>query len=128
VPPEIMLPAVGQGAVAVEIRSHDEQTARVVERLDDKATRLSITAERSLLRRLEGGCQVPIGALATLKGDVLTLEGMVGSLDGRIVYRKAIDGPSGEAEALGNRLADSLIEMGARELLEATREQVAVTL
>jgi hydroxymethylbilane synthase len=125
VPFEIMLPAVGQGAIGIEIRSDDERTAHLVKSLDDKATRLCITAERAFLRKLEGGCQVPIGALATLDGDMLKLNGMVGNLGGTIVFRESIRGDANESESLGTRLADTLIEMGARELLDSTREQGA---
>jgi hydroxymethylbilane synthase len=127
VPFEIMLPAVGQGAVAIEIRSDDDRTARAVGGLDHRPTRTCITAERAFLRRLEGGCQVPIGALASLKEDVVMLEGMVGSLDGKVIFRDRIEGAAREAEALGTQLADSLIAIGARELLDNTREQVAMS-
>jgi len=127
VPFEIMLPAVGQGAVAIEIRSDDDRTARVVEKLNHRATRICITAERALLRRLEGGCQVPIGAHATLDGKAVVLEGLVGSLDGTVVFRERIEGRADDAEKLGTQLADSLIAIGARELLDSTREQVAVS-
>jgi hydroxymethylbilane synthase len=125
IPFEIMLPAVGQGAVAIEIREDDERTGAVVRKLDDKITRTCVTAERSFLRKLEGGCQVPIGALATLDRNTLNLDGMVGNLDGSVVFRKAIVGNADDAVSLGDRLADSLIEIGARELLDQTREKVA---
>lgn len=125
VPFEIMLPAVGQGAVAIEIRSDDERTAKVVSKLNHQLTRTSITAERAFLRRLEGGCQVPIGAHATLEADDVTLEGMVGSLDGTVVFRKRISGKAENAEFLGTKLADELIVLGARELLDNSREQAA---
>jgi hydroxymethylbilane synthase len=125
VPFEIMLPAVGQGAVAIEIRSDDERTAKVVSKLNHQPTRTSITAERAFLRRLEGGCQVPIGAHATLEADDVTLEGMVGSLDGTVVFRKRISGKAENAEFLGTKLADELIVLGARELLDNSREQAA---
>jgi hydroxymethylbilane synthase len=125
IPFEIMLPAVGQGAVAVEVRADDARTAGVVSKLDHRSTRICITAERAFLHRLEGGCQVPIGALASLERDRVTLEGMVGSLDGAVVFRERISGNSEEADALGTKLADSLIEMGARELLDGAREQAA---
>jgi hydroxymethylbilane synthase len=126
IPFEIVLPAVGQGAVAVEIREDDERTSSVVKSLDDHATRVCITAERAFLRSLEGGCQVPIGALAVLYGDGLTLDGMVGSLDGSVIFRDKIADDKSDAESVGRRLADRLIEMGARELLDAAREQAAV--
>jgi hydroxymethylbilane synthase len=127
VPFEIMLPAVGQGAVAIEIRSSDERTAKAVAKLNHEPTRICIIAERAFLHRLEGGCQVPIGAHATLDGDSVVLEGLVGSLDGTVVFRERIEGRADEAEKLGTQLADSLIAIGARELLDSTREQVAVS-
>lgn len=127
VPFDIMLPAVGQGAVAIEIRKQDERATNIVSKLDDRVTHLCVTAERAFLRKLEGGCQVPIGALATLDGDNLTLEGMVGGLDGAVVIRRSISGDTKDAESLGIRLADTLIAMGARELLDTTREQVAAS-
>lgn len=125
IPFDIMLPAVGQGAVAIEIRKEDTRTANVVEKLNHRPTRICITSERAFLRRLEGGCQVPIGAHATLDGDAVTLDGMVGSLDGTVVFRERISGRAADAASLGTRLADSLIALGARELLDNTREQAA---
>lgn len=127
VPFEIMLPAVGQGAVAIEIRSDDERTAKAVAILNHEPTRICITAERAFLRRLEGGCQVPIGAHATLDGDSVVLEGLVGSLDGTVIFRERISGKLADADSLGIKLAESLIALGARELLDRTREQVAVS-
>ena len=121
IPVEIMLPAVGQGAIAVEIRDGDEQIEHLTAKLDDPATRVCVTAERAFLRRLEGGCQVPIGALATIESDRISLEGMVGSLDGRTVFRERMGGHLEEAETLGTRLAETLIEQGAERLLEDVR-------
>lgn len=123
VPFEIMLPAVGQGAVAIEIRRDDERTANVVSELNHQPTRICITAERAFLRRLEGGCQVPIGAHAVLEGETVTLDGMVGDLDGSVVFREQISGQADDAHLLGTKLADELIKLGARELLDSTREQ-----
>ncbi len=123
IPIEIMLPAVGQGAVAVEVRENDEQTRSIAAKLDHKPTRICIAAERAFLRRLEGGCQVPIGALAVLEDRTVRLEGVVGSLDGKVNFRKKLDGPIEEAEALGTRLAEILIGLGANELLENVRIQ-----
>jgi len=127
VPFEIMLPAVGQGAVAIEIRGDDDRTARAVAKLSHQPTRICITAERAFLRRLEGGCQVPIGAHATLDGNTVVLEGIVGSLDGTVVFREHISGKANDADSLGTKLAESLIALGAGELLDNTREQVAVS-
>jgi hydroxymethylbilane synthase len=120
-----MLPAVGQGAVAIEIRSDDQRTATAVAKLNHQPTRTCITAERAFLRRLEGGCQVPIGAYATLAGESVTLEGFVGSLDGNVVFRESRSGKAEDADSIGTKLADSLIALGARELLDSSREQAA---
>lgn len=123
IPFNIMLPAVGQGAVAIEVRDGDDAVQEVVSTLDHWPTRLCIKAERAFLRRLEGGCQVPIGAHATVEGDDLRLEGMVGSLDGKTVYRKSDSGPWSEADAIGIRLAEMLIGMGADRLLAESRAE-----
>ena len=124
IPFEIMLPAVGQGAVAVEVRDQDHGVRELMPSLDDIPTRTCITAERAFLRRLEGGCQVPIGAHATLENGQVKLEGMVGSLDGRVVYRERVNGPIAEAGNLGICLAENLIKKGAAKLLDATRAEV----
>src|SRR5437868_10130266 len=103
-----MLPAVGQGAVALEVRSSDDAVQAMVAKLDHAPTGVCVTAERAFLRRLEGGCQVPIGAYAIIDGENLRLEGMVGSLDGRVVYRESLEGTPLEADELGIRLAELL--------------------
>jgi hydroxymethylbilane synthase len=121
VPFEVMLPAVGQGTVAVEIVAKNSDAAEIVSAIDHQSTRACITAERAFLRTLEGGCQVPIGGVARLDGKTLLLQVMVGSLDGKFVFRGADEGKPEEAEGLGIRLADTLIEKGARELLDETR-------
>jgi hydroxymethylbilane synthase len=123
IPFKIMLPAVGQGAIAIEIREGDEDSAEVAAVLDHRATRICITAERAFLRRLEGGCQVPIGGYATLDDDRIRLEGMVGSRDGKTVFRERVEGDVGDAEELGIELARSLEEKGAVELLAEGRAE-----
>lgn len=125
IPFETMLPAVGQGAIAVEIRDDDRRTADVVNKLDHFATRVCTTAERAFLRKLEGGCQVPIGAITTLDSDTLRLDGMVGSIDGKVIFRESLNGGADEAESIGFQLADRLIEMGAGNLLDEIRGQAA---
>lgn len=125
VPESLMLPAVGQGAVAVELRADDADAMELAAKLDHAATRICTTAERAFLRRLEGGCQVPIGALAKLDGDGVTVEGMVGDLDGGTIMREAISGDVAEAEMLGLQLAEILVEKGADELLAHTRSAKA---
>ncbi len=124
IPFEIMLPAVGQGAMAVEIREYDEDSIAALKTISDVETTLCITAERSFLRTLEGGCQVPIGANAVIKNDKIELEGFVGNLDGTANLREKILGEKSEAENLGKQLAQILIEKGASKILEFTRESV----
>jgi hydroxymethylbilane synthase len=116
-----MLPAVGQGAVAIEVRDSDEGVLEVVRALEHRETRYCITAERAFLRRLEGGCQVPIGAHAAFDSGRITLRGFVGSLDGTVTYRDEIAGGADEADAIGIRLAESSISQGAANLLEQAR-------
>ena len=123
IPFNIMLPAVGQGAVAIEVRESDAEVLELAAKLDHEITRTCITAERAFLRRLEGGCQVPIGAHAVLSEDQITLDGLVGSLDGSVMFRETISGTPEEAEVLGTRLAEILIEQGAAKLLDAARAE-----
>ena len=117
----VMLPAVGQGALAVEIRQEDEPLRRMVEPLTDRSTALSVAAERSFLRRLEGGCQVPIAARAELREETLTLYGLIADLDGKRLYRSKWSGPPQEAESIGERLAERLLEEGGRAVLDEIR-------
>ncbi len=127
IPPEIMLPSVGQGAMAIEIRSDDTEIKRLLQVLNDESTNFCVVAERSFLRMLEGGCQVPIGANAFLENDKIYLEGMVGNLNGSINLRGSISGDKKDAADLGKRLAKNLIKKGANQLLEMTRETVENT-
>jgi hydroxymethylbilane synthase len=127
IPFETMLPAVGQGAMAVEIRSDDVKIRELLQKLNDPETNLCITAERAFLRTLEGGCQVPIGANANLKNDKIHLEGMVGNLEGSVNLRDSISGDKKDAADLGRQLAQKLIERGANRLLEETRATVERT-
>lgn len=124
IPFEIMLPAVGQGAMAIEIREADAELREILKVLDDAETRDCITAERAFLRTLEGGCQVPIGANAVIANGEIHLEGFVGSLNGKTNLREKLSGSRNDAKSLGEKLAQSLIEKGANEILEHTREKV----
>lgn len=124
IPFEIMLPAVGQGAMAIEIREDDLELKELLQNFNDEDTRLCISAERAFLRALEGGCQVPIGAHAVLEDDKIHLEGLVGDVSGSVNLRAALLDDRSEAEALGKRLAQILIEKGADKLLEKVRETV----
>ena len=113
-----MIPAVGQGALAVQTRTDDAQTSAVVAALDDPDTRAAVTAERAFERRLGGGCHAAIAAYGTVSAEALHLRAFVGDEDGTIL-RGEIDGASGDADALGVRLAEQLLEEGAGTLLEA---------
>ena len=121
IPTDVLIPAVGQGAVAIEIREGDGDMAAVVSRLDDITTRKCITAERAFLQRLEGGCQVPIGGYGTLEDEVLTLNGFVGALDGKKVFRETRQAPADEPAQLGLGLAEELIAAGADAVLSESR-------
>jgi len=114
---ETMLPAVGQGALGIEIRLRDAETAKLVGALDDFETRTCLNAERALLRELQGGCQVPLGALARLANDEVHLEAAVFSLDGSEFVRREIRAPDYAAREAGECLAQTLIEAGADRIL-----------
>jgi len=120
-PLERFLPAVAQGAMAIEIRADDERARRWVEPLDDAATHAATFAERALLARLEGGCQIPVGALGRVEKGELVLRAEVCSLDGRETVGGHRSGPVEEAERIGAELADELIGRGAAEILERIR-------
>lgn len=115
--PEMCLPAIGQGILAVETSSQDEATIDCVVRLDDARSRSAALAERGFLHRLEGGCQVPIAAHSTFDGARLRLRGLVASLDGRTVIEGEDTGDLDEAAALGVRLAERLLADGAGKVL-----------
>jgi len=118
IPYNIMLPAVGQGALAVEIRKGDAEARRVVSALDDAATRRCVEAERALLAGLEGGCQVPIGAIAEPAGNgQIHLRAVVCSLDGRTVVRGEMRGAVDDATRIGAELARRLLADGAEKIL-----------
>lgn len=115
------LPAAGQGALTVAMREDDAETAALLRPLNDEGTRTATAAERGLLRALEGGCQIPIGALAAHEGQKLRLHGLVASIEGAPLLRGEIIGRPEDAETLGRRLADELLERGAGEILDRIR-------
>jgi hydroxymethylbilane synthase len=121
VPTEILLPAVGQGVMAIETRETDADTIAVVSVFSDREAEICITAERAFLRSLEGGCQIPIGANAVVEDERVTLSGFVGSLDGTRVIRCKLTGDVGNPESLGIQLAGVCIENGARGILNEGR-------
>lgn len=116
-----VLPAPGQGALAVECRTADFALVELLKALDDPETRACVAAERALLAALEAGCTAPVGALADVAGDELYLRGAVCALDGSDVLRQSLTGPVEEPVRLGERLAAILLEDGAAELIGATR-------
>ncbi|MGC1414688.1 MAG: hydroxymethylbilane synthase [Candidatus Acidiferrum sp.] len=121
--PETFLPAVGQGAVAVECRLRDTEAAEMVAGLDDAETRTAIIAERSLLAALHGGCQVPLGAWARIERGELVMDACVCSVDGlQYVKQRATSAPEQAAE-LGGQMANLLVEAGAQEILEEVSRQ-----
>ena len=117
-------PAVSQGAIGVCVRTDDERANRWVTALDDRAARLTTTAERALLASVEAGCQVPLGALATLRGEELHLHASVCALDGssRLTVAGTAAAHPAHAARLGERLAQELLAKGARRLIAAVRE------
>ncbi|MFT5032416.1 MAG: hydroxymethylbilane synthase [Bermanella sp.] len=117
--PEQSLPAVGQGAVGVEVRSDDVELKTLLAPLAHQQTSLRVQAERAMNRRLEGGCQVPIAGYALLDGDTLWLRGLVGSPDGATVLEAEARGAASEPEALGCAVAEALLAQGAGDVLAA---------
>jgi hydroxymethylbilane synthase len=115
---EYILPAVGQGALGIEIHSSNKLVEEILQPLHDENTFNAVLAERALLRKLEGGCQVPIGAFAQVKPNGLYLDAMVGSLDGTLTFRKALRGTKAQPEKLGIELAKDLVKAGAGEILK----------
>ena len=116
-PPEIMLPAVGQGAIAVETLTDNVEIRGILQFIDDKNTRSVTLAERAFLRIVEGGCQVPIGVFANIEGNKITVEAIIASIDGQKIIRDKMIGAVEEAEVLGKSLADKLLNLGGREIL-----------
>lgn len=118
-PPEVSLHAVGQGALGIECRADDSEVLELLKAIEHVPTAERCYAERSFLRRLEGGCQVPIGVNTKLEGDTLTLTGIVASVDGQKVVKDTITGEASNAENLGIELAELLRQQGAQEILDA---------
>ena len=112
-----MLPAVAQGAIAIEIREDDAETAQAIAPLNHEPTALCVTAERAFLTRLEGSCRTPIAGLAELRGDTLWFRGIVFTPDGEESFEVERDAPASEAASLGTTAADILLERGAERLL-----------
>jgi hydroxymethylbilane synthase len=117
IPFEILMPAVGQGALGIEVREDDKDVIEIVRYLDDEPSRITIEAERTFLKGMGGGCQVPIGANGELIGERLRLEGIVSSPDGKRVLRSSVIGDKKDCKVIGERLALELLSKGADEIL-----------
>lgn len=116
-PIDISLPAVGQGAIGIECRRDDEFINNLISPLNDPETSVCVLAERAFLKKLEGGCQVPIAAYARIEGGSLVIDGLVGSLSGNRLIRGHIEGRKEEWEELGTKLAEDILSRGAKEIL-----------
>jgi hydroxymethylbilane synthase len=121
--PPRLLPAVGQGALGIECRRDDHETTRLLSPLNDTGTFAAVTAERTLLAELEGGCLVPLGAWGRVSGDTLVLDAAVFDVDGRERVAGSIDGLKTDAAALGKTLAERLRDQGADSLLQTVRSK-----
>ena len=117
-PVDVSLPAIGQGALGIEGREDDGFVRNLVSRFEHQQTRVTVTAERALLKRLEGGCQVPIAGHGVLQGEKLTLDGLVISLDGKRYVRYSLSGSMSEAESIGRNVAEGLLDRGAQPILQ----------
>ncbi|MCL6621697.1 MAG: hydroxymethylbilane synthase [Syntrophobacterales bacterium] len=120
--PQEMLPAIGQGALALEVRAEDRELLQLLAPLDHYPTRVAVTAERAFLARLEGGCLVPVAALGELTDGRLSLTALISDADGRQVVQDRLIGDAGDAAALGAALAERLLAAGGREILAAFYE------
>ena len=116
--PDILLPAMGQGALGIETRLDDTKIYDFISTLNHEQTHYAVSAERSMVGRLDGGCQVPIGAYARVEKGLVTLKGLVASLDGEVIYKLENVGPVDDAINIGQELGAQLLKMGANEILE----------
>jgi len=114
----VMLPAVGQGALCIEIRQNDPEVEPIVSSLEHHQTRVEVMGERAFLNRLEGGCQVPIAAYGKIEKNTFTLCGLVATVDGKTVIKETLSGPKDSSEIIGVKLADRLVAMGAKTIME----------
>lgn len=119
-----ILPAVGQGALGIEIHEDNNFVDEIVQSIHHENTYLAVISERSLLRTLEGGCQVPIGAFAEITSNGLYLDAVVGSLDGSLTFRKKVRGSKQDAEKIGKTLAKDLLKAGADKILKEIYQTV----
>lgn len=117
IPHEVCLPAVGQGALAIECRTDDAEVRKMLSFLNDIPTRQATDAERAFLGLLEGGCQVPIGVHANVKNDKITIDAIIATLDGTTIMRDQISGKAEDAVILGKQLGQTMLANGGQEIL-----------
>ena len=117
-----LLPAVGQGALGLEVRRKDQKTIDLLDFLNHEDTRTAVAAERAFLKTLEGGCQVPIAGFARVNGDTLSFQGLVAELDGSRIYKETLTGNRDDAEAIGTATAQTLLASGAGDVLKRLYE------
>lgn len=120
--PEVCVPAVGQGALAIECREEDQEVREMLNKLNDDYTTKTVTAERTFLHLLEGGCQIPIAGHAYLEGDEVVLTALVATSDGNTVLKEVVRGT--DPETVGKEAADRLIKQGAKEIVNETKEEL----
>lgn len=121
IPFNIMLPAVGQGSLCIEIRKNDERIKKIVSRIDDRQTKIAVDCERALLAKLQGGCQVPIGAYAEVQENTVSIEAVISTLDGDHAIRDKHSGPIKQAVKIGEELAQRMLESGGEKILHEIR-------
>ncbi len=119
--PDTIMPAVSQGAIAIEIRENDAEVKSLIDKINHPSTSTAVKAERAFLRTLEGGCQVPLGSYSKIEGEEITLHGFVASTNGETFLTEKISGSTSNPEACGIALAQKLIDMGAKAILEQIR-------
>ena len=115
---DIMLPAVGQGALCIEIRKDDNNIAKFADSLDHSITRSVVMGERAFLKKLEGGCQIPIAGHGKAENNTFMISGLVADLEGKTIIKEMLSGPLDASESIGTALAEKLLSMGAKQLLE----------
>ncbi|MUK86959.1 hydroxymethylbilane synthase [Ornithinibacillus sp. L9] len=120
--PEVCVPAVGQGALAIECREDDTEVRDLLAKINDEHTTRTVTAERTFLHLLEGGCQVPIGGYAYLDGDEVVLTALVGTPDGKTIIKEVVRGT--DPKEVGQIAANKLIDQGAKEIVERVKEEL----
>lgn len=120
--PEVCLPAVGQGALAIESREDDEEVRNLLQKINDEYTTRTVTAERTYLHLLEGGCQIPIGGYAHLEGDEVILTALVGTSDGKTLLKEVVRGT--DPVQVGKEAANKLLEQGAKDIIEQVKEEL----